>query len=155
MNATIRFSGVLNGILLLITWLGSWGPTMACYVFFDMPLYKQWYGINIHQVCLACKLHLRCLYLVSLQFIEFHPFSNWPSYLSGVLLAQLLAPYLLSTKSVGSVYVLLMDYGTTALLVLIFLFFAMAEAPGFVRRRDSNPYHQHFRKSLSDTELCF
>lgn len=52
-------------ILLSMTWACTFIPTLVTYVFFDMPLYKQWYGNNIHN------------------FIEFHPLTNWPSYFCG------------------------------------------------------------------------
>ena len=112
MNATIRFSGSLNGIILFLAWLASFGPTMACYVFFDMALYKKMYGNSVHD------------------FIEFHPFSNWPAYLCGVLLAQILSPWLYQKVTTTAATHRLLGGATTATLVAVFLFFYFGTSPG-------------------------
>eukprot|EP00854_Cymbomonas_tetramitiformis_P011018 gene11018-13032_t len=88
-------------------WAASFAPHVACYHLHDLPLYKRWYGIYLHN------------------FIEFHPLANWYGVACGVFMGRLRCDtqwWLLG---------LCRRWGISVLLCLILLFFCIATPPGF------------------------
>jgi peptidoglycan/LPS O-acetylase OafA/YrhL len=117
-------------ILMVLCWLSSFAPHLICYIFFDMPLYKRWYGNNIHNVrapagCNFEQRILKCV-LFWLQFIEFHPLANWPSYFSSILLARLV-----TCQNFESAHRVMYAVGGTAVMFIMLIFFIVADPPGF------------------------
>jgi hypothetical protein len=60
-----RLSDGVRLTALVLVYLASFTPHLVCYQFFDVPLYKRWYGKSIHA------------------FIEFHPLCNWCPFAAG------------------------------------------------------------------------
>jgi peptidoglycan/LPS O-acetylase OafA/YrhL len=94
-------------ILLAGVWLATFMPFINCYMIYDLPLFKHFYGQDLHQ------------------FIEFSPLTNWPAFAMGVLLASMF-------KDVDTdIPQKLRQYGPSVICALLALFFSFATPPGF------------------------
>eukprot|EP01062_Namystynia_karyoxenos_P082686 TRINITY_DN9366_c0_g1_i1.p1 TRINITY_DN9366_c0_g1~~TRINITY_DN9366_c0_g1_i1.p1 ORF type:complete len:1136 (+),score=194.78 TRINITY_DN9366_c0_g1_i1:74-3409(+) len=90
-------------------------PTMVCYAMFDYPLRNRWYGNDLHN------------------FIEFHPLSNWPAFVLGILSARLAAMASLPNAPGAAACVLrgVRRAGITIPIAAMIAFFVSAPPPGF------------------------